>query len=478
MKGFIRHIGKLFLLVVPLILGLIGFVWVEGLPLVQSLFNCVCMYCLNYQDVPTNLWIEIARWLAPLATASGVVLVVHHFKTSIRNALAYATRRSVAVFGPEEERGALLEELGRAGIALEQKLVKAHKYVLLGSEQENLQFYQLHAKRLQKRDVYIKCHTLPAQAATDPKLHLFCPEETAARYFWKTYCPYELSVQCKHQFQVTMIGFGKLGKELLLSALQNNIFHRDQKIQYHIIGQEEGFCSIYHQLHQLSDPVYFHGEPWYEQMELLRDSEMVVVADLSNPLAILRDLTLAFPGKPVHALATGQQGIDFLKAQNPCLHVFDWKACAYQKEAILGSVLYDQAMGINLRYAYLYNNVEENPENKLQQWALLDAFKRYSNISSADYHDIRKLMIQHNGWAVPLKAEQLEILAELEHVRWCRYHFLNNWQHGIPKNGEAKDSDKRIHRSLIPYGKLSEDEKEKDRQVIDILLSLSSAGSK
>ena len=70
MKKSIRQLGKALLLATPLLVGLFGFVYIEGFPWLQSLFNCVCMYCLNYQDVPTNLWIEAARWLAPLPMVS------------------------------------------------------------------------------------------------------------------------------------------------------------------------------------------------------------------------------------------------------------------------------------------------------------------------------------------------------------------------------------------------------------------------
>ena len=68
--------------------------------------------------------------------------------------------------------------------------------------------------------------------------------------------------------------------------------------------------------------------------------------------------------------------------------------------------------------------------------------------------------------------EQMERLAELEPIRRCRYHFLNNWKYGVPENGKNKDMERRIHKLLIPYGQLEEAEKEKDRENIRILLEL------
>lgn len=472
MKQSIRRLGKTLLLAIPLLIGLFGFVYVEERPLVQSLFDCVCMYCLNYQDAPLNLWIEAARWLAPLATASGVVLLVQHFKAGIHNILAYCTGKSVAVFGPEEARADLLNELGAKGIPMDDTIVKAHQYVLLGEEQENLAFYQLHQHTLQKKDVFIQCKTLPAQVSTVPNLHFFCPEENAARQFWKNCCPYSLSAQKNHRLSITIIGFGSLGKEVLLSALQYNIFHRDQRIEYHILGEEHGFQQIYRRLSQISDPVFFHPEPWYDHMALLRDSDMIIIAEVPDQLAILRDISLTLPHKDLYVF-TYQQGINLLQKNNAHIHPLDWHAGARSKDAILNTKLFDLAMAVNLRYAHLYSNVPEVKENLLPQWALLETFARYSNISTADYHDIRKIMMREKNWSVPLNAPQMEELAELEHIRWCRYHYLNNWEHGIPANGNVKDADARIHKSLVPYKDLSRQEQEKDHEIIKILLSLS-----
>lgn len=60
-----------------------------------------------------------------------------------------------------------------------------------------------------------------------------------------------------------------------------------------------------------------------------------------------------------------------------------------------------------------------------------------------DYHLVRLDMLAAMG--LPASAEKLppdtmEILAELEHIRWCRYHYLNNWTFGQPGGRQAKGS--------------------------------------
>ncbi len=64
--------------------------------------------------------------------------------------------------------------------------------------------------------------------------------------------------------------------------------------------------------------------------------------------------------------------------------------------------------------------------------------------------------------AAPVEAfspEQIEILAEMEHGRWCVRKFLDGW-----RLGDKKDDDRRTHPDLIPWKDLPDQERDKDRQ--------------
>lgn len=458
----LNYIAKC-LIVVPMILGMIGF-YLVGEGFLQSAFLCVSMYCLNYPDPPANVWIELARWLAPVATASGVIMLVSAMNRGVKNWIARRSGRSVAVFGPEEARTPILKELGWRGIGLDSKLIKAHNYILVGDEKDNLEFYQRNFSYLRTREVYLKCHSLPGQASSEPNLHLFCPEEMAARTFWNTYCPYDLSMEQGHQLKIVIVGFGKLGRELLLSGLQRNIFHPDQKIEYHIFGESDGFTDIYWQLDKISDRVVFHREAWHVSRELLSKSHMIIVAQQDDQLHLLDQLQLALPNQKFHVLAAEMDGACLME-QMIC---YDWKKDYMNVETIMNTRLHELAKRLNLRYARLYGDVEEIDENLEPEWDKLNTFTRYSNISAAEYQDIRERMAAGKDMTPELE----DALGELEHIRWCRYHFLNNWRCGTPANGKAKDAANRIHKLLIPYSELPESEKEKDRENVRYLMEL------
>ena len=137
-------------------------------------------------------------------------------------------------------------------------------------------------------------------------------------------------------------------------------------------------------------------------------------------------------------------------------------------ENIRGTNVHYLAKKLNLRYAHLYSGIAENEETMDSQWLKLDTFTRYSNIGAANYYEV----CMHILDGKELTEERLAFLGELEHIRWCRYHYLNNWQYGIPNNGKNKDPKNRVHSLLVSYDRLAESEKEKDRENIQMLMAL------
>ena len=218
----------------------------EGEPVLDALYQSICMYAMGYQETPPNLVVELARWTAPLATASGVLLAFVKVRDSLRRYARYLRGNSVAVYGPKERREALMDRLKEREIDAGEgwNLVLAQNYLLLGSEKENFDFYERNRSRLAQRTVYLETSTLPAQSVSDPGLRLFGSEETAARLFWKQRCPYELSVQNGHRLRLVLSDSGRWGNGCFPMRCRTIFLIQTSASSIIFLGEETGFAPF------------------------------------------------------------------------------------------------------------------------------------------------------------------------------------------------------------------------------------------
>ncbi|HUM83338.1 MAG TPA: RyR domain-containing protein [Lachnospiraceae bacterium] len=460
--------GKFILYLLPFIIGMYGIWIIDHARFTDAVYDTLHMYALSFGGEPDNIFIEIARWTAPLVTASWIITCFSILRNWWHNRIVYLMGNSIAVYYGAEERTNILSKLEKKGISGENKFLPAKSYILLGSENENYAFVEKNKDRLSGHNIYLKSSMARTQTLGTARIKTFSPEENAARIFWK-------KNRAGERQKIILTDFGKLGEELLYWGLQDNIYSPDQMIEYHIFGSGEKYTATHPYLSEISDRIEFHPEPWYKALALFDSADRILVCG-EQTRETVRELLFAVPGKTLDVFDKAYSGSDFFEAKGR-LRYFDWKKESMTPAIILDELLLARAKSINLRYAVLYSGAKNTDEEKERQWEKLDAFTRYSNISAADYHEIRLQMLKEQGISddpQKMQPEVLEKLAELEHIRWCRYHYLNNWHYGIPENGKAKDREKRIHSDLVPYKDLTGEEKEKDRENVRILFSAGS----
>lgn len=116
-----------------------------------------------------------------------------------------------------------------------------------------------------------------------------------------------------------------------------------------------------------------------------------------------------------------------------------------------------------------------------EKWVSCDSFSKMSSRASAEFipamikasGSSRKEMLE-GSWHPD--DEMLNVLGEMEHMRWCAFHFamgyrpmseevfnenaqnyLRSLEEGIPRSPKiGKDSEKRLHACLVPYDKLDQ----------------------
>jgi len=115
---------------------------------------------------------------------------------------------------------------------------------------------------------------------------------------------------------------------------------------------------------------------------------------------------------------------------------------------------------------FTQENKKEN--NLLKPYAKLSEKEKESNRNNV--RDIpnklasvgsKMIKNQDNETPIIFTSYEIEKLAKMEHDRWMAEKLNDRWQYA-----KKTDRAKKLHKSLIAWGKLSEDEKEKDRSLV------------
>lgn len=104
-----------------------------------------------------------------------------------------------------------------------------------------------------------------------------------------------------------------------------------------------------------------------------------------------------------------------------------------------------------------------------QDWAYLGQGFRNSSRAQADHLEVklRAVHCRRVAHAEPSRLvttftpEEVELLAEMEHARWCAERFLAGWMLGSPK-----DKARKISPDLVPWSDLPEPIREYDREAV------------
>lgn len=412
-------------------------------PVVDAIYSSLKLYSGSTEGgIPLTAPIEIARFLALAATLSILVNALSKV-TSFTRWFKLKFMNPIVIYGDSDYADYVFESLGKCRrIRGGEKLIKgASQYLLMFSDDtRNLRFYNKYYEYLKDRNVYIMLDNISRQNIENTRLTVFSAAENSARQYWRNN-PVEKSER------IALIGFGDVGENILLYGLQMNIIDPAQHFEYHIFGNAEEFRREHTELDKMTpDEIFFHSEDKYEYSELAGFDRIIVcsssreggiITEASKILAAVSFTQKVYVYAPNGDIITNFFGKDRLI----CFGIAKETSSI---DIILNEKTMEAARAQHEYYRQQYGGAP---------WEQLNSFMRYSNVSSSDYmFTIERLME---------KGVPFDTLAELEHIRWCRYYYLNNW-----KYGEKRDNVKRLHPDLIPFSELSEDEILKDVEAI------------
>ena len=451
------------LMALTLIMGVAGGLW-AGESFFDSLFNTLLMFALNNSIPPANILLNVTRFLAAFFTLSAILAVVENLFLILGDRIRGKRKDSMFVFGSKRDSEEL-RKTQKQVIDGSNGFVDASNYVLLGSEEENMQFYLEHYDRLADKHVYFKTETLPGVLVGTEHFQSFCPEELAAEQFWVRY-PMTDFIRWDEgpaDLTVVVIGFEKLGEELLFYGLQACAF---ANVTWHIFGDTHRFSQTHFNLDKLN--VVTYTEPWYDHIDVLRRADRIIVAEQQQQLKVISDLFLISADWRLYVctvFSREENGAGLLlrhrsgtiAAEN--LILFDWKSEA----GLLSQTRRAQVNETNSRsdaFIALMRN----------DWEKADTFKRYSYLYLLNFREQIKVLKER--WGDRITTDEL---ARIVHRRMCNYYWYHNWSYAEnpdPDDPEAVEYlPKRLHRYLRPLEDEDTEQKARERHIVEALLA-------
>lgn len=298
---------------------------------------------------------------------------------------------------------------------------------------------------------------------------------------------------------LVIIGFGQMGESVALQAARIGHFASGKRLRITIIDpaadeRRQSLLARYPQLEQVVELAFEsrsieHPDVRQQLSAWATSSDQrlilaICVDDDPQALSIALNLppVLRDAETPVFVRQSEQKGLatllnDRLTEGPAGLHVTSFGAPEVSAglEQILQEKLDVLARAIHERYVAhrKADGAADGSDLAMQPWSQLDAGLKSSNRQQADHIDVklRAIHCRRIGAKDPVPAgaqpftgfspDEVELLARMEHARWCADRLLAGWQ-----LGEKADKPRRISPHLVPFDQLTEEIKQYDRDAV------------
>ncbi len=397
---------------------------------------------------------------------------------------------------------------------------------LLSSEKtrkskEQLKIY-IHVSDLKNAEILIKNEIIKDSKVLENII--FNLHDNAARELFKSRPLYSTPTfdakdeNNQKQFTMLIIGFDQTGEALLRQAAKIAHFANLKKPQFIVVDsnidqKEKYFTYKYPEIKNCSDikfakckdektgqesDYYIKSKEFYEEL-ITENVDYIVVCLKNDELSLniglniidhyLVKLGISEDELPIIAIKSFKQPSltravsNISTTSKSILSLFGTFESICNADTIIDEKFDIMAIAVNLYYAELYQGTKE--------WSKIIITDKESNRANAEHIDTKLYLLglkyikadELNDKIEVITEEnyheylspKLDLLSKIEHKRWNAFHYINDWKYGNKKNKE-----KRIHNCLVEWDNLTEEDKNKDRDLVKAINSkiLKSAGYK
>ncbi|HEY45963.1 MAG: hypothetical protein AMJ88_09400 [Anaerolineae bacterium SM23_ 63] len=334
---------------------------------------------------------------------------------------------------------------------------------------------------------------------TQLRLELFNVFERAAQLLLREFSPFSPERgQPDLAPHILLIGMGRMGENILTQAaytwhIRNPDSNNPLRITMIDLKASEKWKSLEVRVPHLTDCCQVQTlsmdvrSPDFYQANFLSDSQgnavdIIYVCFDNDSLGLNVGLTLLSRTKkqdiPIivrmmegHGLASllGEASEEGSAFRN--LHAYGLLDKTCKPELLFGGVHEMLARAVHEDYVQeqklLGYTSEDNPT--LVPWDQLSEEKKGSNRRYADHMGIKLGAVEHrieplrdwNAVDYEFKENDIEIMARMEHERWCQELRREGWRYG-----PTRDDARKVHPALVPWTDLPENERDKNRDFI------------
>lgn len=483
---------KSIILIAPLAVvafGLIGYLQ-EGTGFYQALLSSLDLLKVVFDPLPPNPWIEAARWIGILFFFSLAYAALSAVIESGFVFIKTRNRDAVAVHGDSVYAERLLKVLGKSSIKSTKKVAfMAPRQVIIFEKDSNaVEFYQKHSVEMKKaREVYL-CLDMDNQVNVEfENTYITNMAEIRAIDYWTKHFS-------KGSEKIAIIGSGQLAEAVLYWGLLTNVSDPFSNNSYLLFGNFDKFSATHGNLKEIlhdygNDNISFYNGEWYSNKDIVMNSDRVILCGetLEN---VRKALDMRSVGVKCHIHLFAENS-NIKALTDDSITVVGTLDSENIKDVVFKDLIHKSGKLCHATYMILEDNAAESTDADAVQkyaespafnesWKNLNAFTRGSNYAAAIHDPVKKELLKNLGINVKgmtaaenmrcfdqLDGRDKDRLQEIEHIRWCRYHLLNNWKK--PENGIVIDRKNKLHHDLVPYDELPAIEQVKDSYLYSTL---------
>lgn len=333
------------------------------------------------------------------------------------------------------------------------------------------------------------------------RLEFFNVYDNGARVLLKDFMDFIEKSRTEEQHpHLLLVGLGRMGRSLIVHAGRfwwNCHRSSGKRLRITILDKEadrkkESVCFTYPQLEKVCDLIPLQMDihsPDFRKGKFLSassgscdltaificfDNDSMGLSTALSLFQLVRKMNIPIVVRMTHeaGLATLLRGLDGNDSAFQNVRAFAILDKACDPEIVLGGTHEILARAIHQDYVEGLRQSGETPQTNpsMVPWDELPEMLKEANRRQAD-HISAKLKAVGCGiapltdWDAPsfkFSIEEVELMARMEHERWMEDLIEQGWTYAPgPKNKELKTNP-----ALIPYDRLPEEEKEKDRRTV------------